>query len=163
MFHPSYQHVSFHQQIIALNQTYPCPRCSCGSLEPFGLTETFKCHNCERQFVPIRGGRLLYPANRMGWKVAPTFCWDGLKWHWSGTTATARQLLTIVSLFVLPLAMLNVGMYFNVWSDKPDWCSPLLLTAVLGLLTIQMIYFMCWDFDFLSKRKAETASMNAGR
>jgi hypothetical protein len=154
MFHPSYQSVSFHQQIIALNQSYPCPRCSCGSLEPYGLTETFKCNNCDRDFVPLRGGRLLYPAKRLGWKVAPTFWWDGLKWHWSGTTATARQLSTIVSLFLLPLVMLNAGMYLNVWSEKPEWCSPLLLTAVLGLLTIQMIYFMCWDFDFLSKRKA---------
>jgi hypothetical protein len=62
--------------------------------------------------------------------------------------------MTIVSLFIMPLVALYAGMTLNVWSERPDWCSPLLLTSVLGLLTIQLIYFLCWDFDFLSKRKA---------
>ena len=93
-------------------------------------------------------------ANRMGWKVAPTFWWDGLRWHWAGTTASSRQLGAIVALFFSPLLILNIVLAFNLWTEKPEWCSPILLTAVLGLLTIQMIYFMCWDFDFLSKRKA---------
>src|SRR6185369_15876120 len=150
MFHPSYQHVSFRQQIIGLNQTYPCPRCSSGALEPFGITETFKCNSCERSFVPLRGGRLLCPAKRMGWKIAPTFWWDGLRWHWAGTTASTRQLLSIVALFLLPLAVLNLAMSMNLWQDRPEWCSPVLVSAILGLLTIQCIYFMCWDFDFFS-------------
>lgn len=154
MFHPSYQQLSFHQQIISLTQNYPCPRCTCGSLEPFGLTETFKCNSCERAFVPLRGGRLLYPANRMGIKVAPTFWWDGLRWHWAGTTATSRQLGAVVALFMMPLLALNVALYMNLFQSLPEWCSPILLTAVMGLLTIQLIYFMCWDFDFLTKRKA---------
>ncbi len=153
MFHPSYQHVSFRQQIIGLSQSYPCPRCSCGILEPYGLTETFQCNSCLRGFVPLRGGRYLYPSNRLGWKVAPTFWWDGLRWHWAGTTATAKQLFTIVALFVLPLLALNAAMFMNVWPDRPDWCTPTLMTALLGLLTIQTIYFLCWDFDFISRRK----------
>ncbi|HEY9784743.1 MAG TPA: hypothetical protein V6D17_05010 [Candidatus Obscuribacterales bacterium] len=150
----SYEQLSFHQQVIVLNQTYPCPRCSSGILEPYGLTETFACNSCERGFVPLRGGRLLHPSRRMGWKVAPTFWWDGLRWHWAGTTATTKQLLTIVTVFLVPLAILNVSLYFNVWPERPEWCTPMLLTAVLGLLTIQLIYFTCWDFDFLAKRKS---------
>ncbi|HEY9714883.1 MAG TPA: hypothetical protein V6C72_15550, partial [Chroococcales cyanobacterium] len=144
--------ISFHQQIISLSQSYPCPRCA-GSLEPYGLTETFKCNNCERGFVPLRGSRLLCPSNRMGWKIAPTFWWDGLRWHWAGTTATTRQLMAIVSVFATPLIMLNLAMYLGVGQTLPEWCSPILLTAVLGLLTVQMIYFTCWDFDFLTKRR----------
>ena len=154
MFHPSYQQLSFVQQIISISQNYPCPRCTCGSLEPFGLTETFKCNSCERAFVPLRGGRLLYPANRLGVKVAPTFWWDGLRWHWAGTTATSRQLSLIVAFFFTPLLLLNIGLCLNLFSERPEWCSPILLTAVLGLMTIQLIYFLCWDFDFLTKRKA---------
>ncbi len=153
MFNQSYQQISFHQQIIALSANYPCPRCSSGSLEPFGLTETFKCNSCERNYVPLRGGRLLHPANRLGWKIAPTFWWDGLRWHWAGTTATAKQLTGIVALFLLPLFLLNGALSLNLWVDKPEWCSPLLLTAVLGLLTVQLIYLLCWDFDFLTKKK----------
>lgn len=153
MFHPSYQQLSFHQQIIVLNQSYPCPRCNCGVLEPFGLTETFQCNSCERGFVPLRGGRLLHPSRRLGWKVAPTFWWDGLRWHWAGTTATTKQLLTIVSLFLLPIVALNLAISCQLWTDRPEWCSPVLLTAVVSLLTIQLIYFVCWDFDFLSKHK----------
>jgi len=155
MFHqPSYQQLSFAQQIITVSQNYPCPRCSCGSLEPFGLTETFKCNGCERAFVALRGGRFLYPANRMGMKVAPTFWWDGLRWHWAGTTATTRQLSSIVAFFMMPLMALNLAVYMNVWAERPEWCSPMFLTAVLGLVTLQLIYFMCWDYDFLTKRKA---------
>ncbi len=154
MFNQSYQQLSFHQQIIALNANYPCPRCSCGTLEPFGLTETFKCSSCERNYVPLRGGRTLTPANRMGCKIAPTYWWDGLRWHWSGTTATAKQLCTIVAVFFMPLILLNVSIYMNLWADKPEWCSPMLMTAVLGLLTTQLIYLLCWDFDFLTKKKS---------
>jgi hypothetical protein len=155
MFNQSYQQLSFHQQIIGLSQNYPCPRCTCGSLEPFGLTETFKCTGCDRSFVPLRGGRLLHPANRMGWKIAPTFWWDGLRWHWAGTTATTKQLTTIVALFVIPLIALNACLFMSNGIERPEWCNPVLMTAILGLLTMQLIYLLCWDFDFLtSKRKA---------
>lgn len=149
----SYQHISLHQQIITLTQSYPCPRCSSGALEPYGETETFKCNGCSRGFVPLRGGRLLCPAKRMGFKVAPTFWWDGLRWHWAGTTASHRQLALIVCLFFMPLLIINGAMHLNIWSERPDWLSPLLLTAIVGLLNMQLIYLMCWDFDFLVRRK----------
>jgi hypothetical protein len=90
----------------------------------------------------------------MGMKVAPTFWWDGLRWHWAGTTATSRQLSSIVAFFFLPLVALNLAVYMNAWAERPEWCSPMFLTAVLGLVTLQLIYFMCWDYDFLTKRKA---------
>jgi hypothetical protein len=151
----SYQYVSLYQQVITLTQSYPCPRCSSGILEAYGLTETFQCTSCDRGFVPLRGGRLLCPSKRLGWKVAPTFWWDGLRWHWSGTTASTRQLAAIVCLFFMPLLLLNGAMYFNVWSERPDWCSPILLTAVVGLLNIQLIYFMCWDFDFFTRHRVQ--------
>lgn len=161
MFNQSYQQLSFHQQIISLNQNYPCPRCTCGSLEPFGLTETMKCNSCERSYVPLRGGRLLCPANSMGVKIAPTFWWDGLRWHWAGTTATSRQLSTIMALFLMPLVALNVALYMNVGAGiLPEWCSPVLLTAVTGLLTMQLIYLFCWDFDFLTKRTTNRPTEN---
>jgi len=70
-------------------------------LEAFGITETLKCTSCERGFVALHGGRMLYPANRMGVKIAPTFWWDGLRWHWAATTASTRQILTIVLLSVM--------------------------------------------------------------
>jgi hypothetical protein len=154
MFNQSYQQLSFTQQIIALNQTYPCPRCSCGIMEPYGHTETFQCNSCERLFVPLRGGRLLHPANQMGFKIAPTFWWDGLRWHFAGTTATANQVLGILVALLLPLLSLNLSLSLNLWQDRPELCSPLLLTALVGLATVVMIYFCCWDFDFLARRRA---------
>jgi hypothetical protein len=153
MFYQSYQNLAFEQHIIALSQSYPCPRCSLGVLEPFGITETFKCRDCDRAFVPVRGGRLLYPANRMGMRIAPTFWWDGLRWHCAGTTASKNQLLLIAALFMLPLLCLNGAIYFELWNDRPDWCSPLLLTVIIGLLSTQVMYLMCWDFKFLIKRR----------
>jgi len=153
MFNQSYQQLTFHQQIIALNQTYPCPRCSCGIMEPYGHTETFRCSGCERVFVPLHGGRMLHPANRMGSKVAPTYWWDGLRWHFAGTTATTHQVVTILGAFLLPLIALNISLSLNLWRDRPEWCSPLLMTALIGLVTIQVIYFCCWDFDFLAKAR----------
>lgn len=159
MFNSSYQHVSFREQIIALNQSYPCPRCTCGVLEPYGLTETFKCNSCTRSFVPLRGGRRLYPANRMGWKIADTFWWDGLRWRWAGTTASAAQLTAIVMMFLAPILALQGVFYFDLWKSRPDWCNhPVLLTLIVGLLTMQAIYFMCWDFNFVSKRSKQTVN-----
>lgn len=143
------------QQVIALNQSYPCPRCNCGVLETYGLTETLKCNGCSRSFVPLRNGRCLYPANRMGFKIAPTYWWDGLHWHWAGTTATATQLAVIVSMFIIPLMALNGAFHYgHLWADRPEWLSPALLSAVVSLVTIQAIYFTCWDFDFVSRRRA---------
>lgn len=153
MFNSSYQNLSFRQQIISANQSYPCPRCTSGMLETYGLTETFKCTSCERSFVALRGGRMLYPANRMGIKVAPTFWWDGLRWHWAGTTASTKQLFTIVAMFVLPVALAQLAFAFNLIADKPDWLNPALATALVSLLSMQAIYFLCWDFDFVSRSK----------
>lgn len=87
-------------------------------------------------------------------KIAPTFWWDGLRWHWAGTTATTRQVASIVTLFMAPLAVLYGALYLNLWSARPEWLSPLLLTAIIGLFTTQLLYFTCWDFDFLAKRKS---------
>jgi hypothetical protein len=96
---------------------------------------------------------MLHPANRLGSKIAPTFWWDGLRWHFAGTTATTNQVLTILTAFLLPLLALNLSLSLNLWHDRPDWCSPLLMTALIGLITVQMIYFCCWDFDFLARSR----------
>ncbi len=151
VFHPSSQHMSLRQQVITLAQTYPCPRCTAGVLEPYGMTETLSCNACKRGFVPLRGGRFLYPATLMGWKIAPTFWWDGFRWHWGGTTATARQLSAIVLLSLLPV--------IGVLSAAPalprhPLCEPCLLALAVGLVSMQLIYLMCWDFDFFSRHKA---------
>lgn len=156
MFHPSSQHISFRQQIITLSQNYPCPRCAGGVVEPYGLTETFKCNCCKRMFVPLKGGRYLFPANDLGWKVAPTFWWDGYRWHWAGTTATASQLTTIVVLALLPVLILNLLHSAHILADVmpqlPEWCNPLLISPIVALLSLQIIYICCWDFDFLNHR-----------
>ena len=156
MFHPSSQHLSFRQQVISLNQNYPCPRCPVGSLEVFGLTETLKCDSCERSFVPLKGGRFLYPSNHLGWKIAPTFWWDGFRWHHDRTTASTKQLTIITFLSLVPVIMILALAHLNpnLWAEAlPKWCiSPsltsVLLASVVGLISLQLIYWSCWDFDF---------------
>ena len=151
MFHPSSQHISFRQQVIALSQSYPCPRCTPGVLETYGLTETLHCNHCARGFVPLRGGRFLYPATQMGWKIAPIFWWDGFRWHWGGTTATTKQLTTIIMLSLMPV--IGILAYASLYPHHfPKWAEPTLLSPIIGLLTMQLMYLVCWDFDFLSRR-----------
>lgn len=107
-------------------------------------------------FVPLKGGRYLYPANDLGWKVAPTFWWDGYRWHWAGTTASASQLTTIVILALLPVLILNLLHSAHILADMvpqlPEWCNPLLISPIVALLSLQIIYICCWDFDFLNHR-----------
>ncbi|MBN8661509.1 MAG: hypothetical protein LCH63_09350 [Candidatus Melainabacteria bacterium] len=153
MFNSSYQNLSFRQQIISTSQSYPCPRCNTGLLEPHGLTECLNCSSCQRSFVALRGGRLLTPATRLGFKIAPTFWWDGLRWHWAGTTASTRQLFAMVLLFTLPILACQAAFQMNLFQDRPEWLSPALASAVIGLFAIQTIYFLCWDYDFVSKHK----------
>ena len=155
----SYQHKTQRQQVIALNQSYPCPRCNCGVLEPFGHTETFQCSGCSRCFVPLNNGRKLYPANRMGWKIASTYWWDGLRWNWAGTTASAFQLLSIVMMFITPMLTVNLLMTSNVWTQRPEWVSPLLMTAVVGLVMAVVLRLLCWDFDIGSNSQAANSEI----
>lgn len=155
MFHSSYQNLSFRQQIIAANQSYPCPRCSSGMIEPFGITETLKCTSCERSFVALRGGRMLYPANSMGLKIALTFWWDGLRWHCAGTTASSRQLLTPILLLASCVALSQLILSLNLIASKPEYPP---LAAAAGLLVgLLLIYSICGDFDVVAKRKERTS------
>lgn len=151
MFHPSSQHVSLRQQVIAISQSYPCPRCTPGVIEPFGHTETMHCNHCRRGFVPLRGGRFLYPSSHLGFKIAPIFWWDGFRWHWGGTTATTKQLTTIILLSLMPvIGILGAN---SVYHDHfPRWVDATLLSPVVGLITMQLMYLLCWDFDFFSRR-----------
>ncbi|MBY0547549.1 MAG: hypothetical protein K2W95_09670 [Candidatus Obscuribacterales bacterium] len=157
MFQPPSQHISLKQQVIALSQSYPCPRCTPGVLEPFGHTETMACNSCKRSFVPLRGGRLLYPANRLGWKIAPTFWWDGYRWHWGGTTATTKQLSVIVMCSLMPvLGIICTATLQTAWWQgtlKCDTHQAGLISALVGLVSMQLIYFFCWDFEFYRNRK----------
>lgn len=155
MFQPPSPSISLKQQVIALSQNYPCPRCTDGVIEPFGHTETMACSECSRGFVPLRGGRLLYPAQSIGWKIAPTFWWDGYRWHWGGTTATSKQLGSIVLVSLLPvIAILAVATLNTEWwnSNIPHSWPPTLLGPLAGLITMQLIYFCCWDFEFCCKK-----------
>jgi len=122
-------------------------------LEAFGITETLKCTSCERGFVALHGGRMLYPANRMGVKIAPTFWWDGLRWHWAATTASTRQILTIVLLSVMSVTGAYAAFGFNLIPQRPEWLSPMLAAAVALFVVLQLIYFVCGDFDIVAKRK----------
>lgn len=154
VFQPSSQSLSLRQQVIALTQNYPCPRCTPGALAPFGHTETMECNSCNRHFVPLRGGRLLFPANRLGWKIAPTFWWDGYRWHWGGTTATAKQLLSIVLVSLLPVVAVvaSAQAQAELWHSYMGKIEPALVGSVVGLITMQLIYLLCWDFEFCSRR-----------
>lgn len=152
----AYQNLSFRQQIITANQSYPCPRCSCGMLEAFGITETLKCTSCERGFVALHGGRMLYPANRMDWKIAPTFWWDGLRWHWAATTANTRQILTLVLLTVMAVTGTYAAFGFNLIA-RWEWLSPMLAASVVLFLSLGSIYFFCGDFDVVAKRKEKAS------
>ncbi|CAN5435395.1 hypothetical protein BH11CYA1_BH11CYA1_36130 [soil metagenome] len=155
MFHSSYQNLSFRQQIIAANQSYPCPRCSSGMIEPFGITETLKCTSCERSFVALRGGRMLYPANSMGLKIALTFWWDGLRWHCAGTTASSRHMVMPALFLASPVALLLLSL--NLLVSKPEWASPPLAAAAGMLVGLLLIYSYCGDFDVVAKRKERTS------
>jgi hypothetical protein len=159
MFHSSYQNLSFRQQIIAANQSYPCPRCSSGMIEPFGITETLKCTSCERSFVALRGGRMLYPANNMGLKIALTFWWDGLRWHCAGTTASSRQVLMLALLLTSSVALSQMFLSLNQVASRPEWqwLSPPLAGAIVMLLVLVLIYSCCGDFVVVTKRKERTS------
>ncbi|MBX9686585.1 MAG: hypothetical protein K2X27_07770 [Candidatus Obscuribacterales bacterium] len=153
VFPSSSQHLSLKQQVIALSQAYPCPRCTPGVLEPYGHTETMMCSGCKRSFVPLRGGRLLFPASTMGWKIAPTFWWDGYRWHWGGTTATSKQLSIIVLLSLLPVIGLICAQNALHWRLPYSSDAYFVLCPIVGLITMQLIYACCWDFEFYSKRR----------
>jgi len=155
MFHSSYQNLSIRQQIIAANQSYPCPRCSSGMIEPFGITETLKCTSCERSFVALRGGRMLYPANSMGMKIALTFWWDGLRWHCAGTTASARQLLMPAIFLTIPVLLSQILLSLNLVASRPEY--PALFAAAGLLVGLVLIYSVCGDFDVVAKRKERTS------
>jgi hypothetical protein len=120
-------------------------------MEPYGLTETFQCHTCHRAFVPLKGGRFLYPALNLGFRIAPTYWWDGYRWHWAGTTATTKQLAIIVAVSLLPVLALNLAVGLDLWTQRPTWCNPALMSPIVGLLSLQLIYLLCWDFEFFSK------------
>ena len=149
----SSQQLTLKQQVIALSQSYPCPRCTPGALEPFGHTETMMCSNCNRSFVPLRGGRLLFPANSMGWKIAPTFWWDGYRWHWGGTTATTKQLSIIVMLSLLPVFGVVFAHKAGMFNLPTGYDALWVICPIVGLITMQLLYACCWDFEFYSKDK----------
>jgi hypothetical protein len=90
----------------------------------------------------------------MGFKIAPTYWWDGLRWHFAGTTATTKQILVSLSFAMMPAILLNLALALSLWKDRPDWCNPCLLTVLVGLLTALMIYLICWDFEFLPRGKS---------
>jgi len=127
-------------------------------LDAYGLTETLKCSSCERSFVALRGGRMLYPANRMGMKIGLTFWWDGLRWHWAGHTASMRQIVTMVMFFFLPILASQVACALNIGPERPEWLSPAAITASVFVLTFATISFFCWDFDKVTKRKRREKS-----
>jgi hypothetical protein len=87
----------------------------------------------------------------MGWKIAPIFWWDGFRWHWGGTTATTRQLTTIILLSLVPV--IGMLVYASLFPHSfPKWAAPHLLSPIVGLLTMQLMYLVCWDFDFFKRR-----------
>jgi len=112
-------------------------------------------------FVPLKSGRYLYPAKNLGWKIAPTFWWDGFRWHWAGTTASACQLVAILFTSLAPVIVVNLAMFLGLWSQRPDWCHPLILSPIIGLIAIQLTYLAMWDFDFRTRAKDRSQEPSA--
>jgi hypothetical protein len=154
MFDQSYQQLYVEKQVISLSESYPCPRCKTGHLAPFGETETFSCNQCSRQFVALNAGRILYPAGRLKIKIAPIFWWDGLHWHFAGTTASLAQTTFALAMFIAPVLAVNAFVFFInhghlVVAGQSLSQSLLLNLALLNVLTIffmgQLFYLFCWD------------------
>jgi Kef-type K+ transport system membrane component KefB len=89
----------------------------------------------------------------MGWKIAPIYWWDGTKWHWAGTTASSKQLISIVLTVAAPIFLLNLAINTNIWTMRPEWLSPVLLSIIVAIITVQLIYLTCWDFNSKAKRQ----------
>jgi len=159
MFDQSYQQLYLEKQVILHGQVYPCPRCKCGNLEAFGETETFICTACSRNFVAINAGRILYPVYRMKTKIAPVFWWDGLRWHLAGTTASAKQVIWGIIIFVVPIMLLNGAVFYlnhghNIGQAPKEafWLNLSLLNLLIGFFLAQIFYLMCWDHEGRRKR-----------
>ncbi len=160
MFEQSYQQLYVEKQVISSGQAYPCPRCRSGNLEPFGETETFLCANCGRNFVAINAGRVLYPVYSMKTKISPVFWWDGLHWHLAGTTASNKQILAMMLLFIIPIFAvdtvvfwLNHGHAMQTMTQS-FWLNLTLLNLLVGFFFAQVFYLMCWDHAGRIKRSA---------
>lgn len=161
MFEQSYQSLYLEKQMILQGQTYPCPRCKYGSLEPFGETETFVCSACSRDFVAISAGRILYPACHMKRKIAPVFWWDGLHWHFAGTTASLKQLATVVLLIASSFAFVNCALLYLKYEQilgqttrLAPWLNLLLINILMATLLGHLFYTLCWDKKLSKRRQA---------
>jgi hypothetical protein len=165
MFEQSYQQLYIEKQVILLGQNYPCPRCKCGNLEPFGETETFICATCRRNFVAINAGRVLYPVYSMKTKIAPVFWWDGLRWHLAGTTASSRQAIVTMLLFILPILALDALVFCFNHGHLPAsataqtfWLNLALLNLLVGFFMAQLFYLTCWDHETRIKHSARQST-----
>ena len=165
MFDQSYQQLYLEKQIIVLEQAYPCPRCKAGNLEPFGETETFACTACRRSFVAINAGRTLYPVFSMKLKISPVFWWDGLHWHFAGTTASHKQLVISLIFFVIPLLAIdamvfwfNQGHAVSHASIQAFWVNLSLFNLLVGFFLAQLFYLICWDHSGKVRRSARQSS-----
>ncbi|HMO23264.1 MAG TPA: hypothetical protein PKC98_20070 [Candidatus Melainabacteria bacterium] len=47
----------------------------------------------------------------------------------------------------------------NVWAQRPEWVSPLLMTAVVGLVMAVVLRLLCWDFDIGSNSQAANSEI----
>ena|SRR5579872_122244 len=149
------------KQVISLSESYPCPRCKSGQIEPFGETETFNCNQCTRKFVALNAGRILYPAKRLKIKIAPIFWWDGLHWHLAGTTASTIQNTFVATMFIAPILTVNAFVFFINhghlgMAGHALTQSTLFNLVLLNVLTLffmaQLFYLFCWDQNWSHNR-----------
>lgn len=154
----SSSHLSFPRQVISTIRAYPCPRCPLGTIEVMGPSEAFECSDCLRHYVALYGGHYLHPAQRTGRKIMPIFWWDGFHWHRSGNTATKSQLLLMVLLSVLPALAFYLPMRLHLWDPGYAWCHSMLAVAGIALASLQIIWLLSWDFDFLTPANYQNQS-----
>ena len=62
-------------------------------------------------------------------------------------------------MFITPMLAVNLLMTSNVWAQRPEWVSPLLMTAVVGLVMAVVLRLLCWDFDIGSNSQAANSEI----
>ena len=125
-------------QVLDLEQSYPCPICRQGTLEPITLTEAWGCDRCRQIFE--RGadthtiGKLSTPYHRQR------------RWHWNG-----KQWM-LVSQHEKPRAFNAAAaaiLGFLLWValsriDRLGLSSVLLLGIALAVLLLVVIFWVQW-------------------
>ena len=159
MFPKSHSNLTFsHKRTISLDQTYSCPKCSIGTISNYGHGEVLHCNECQHKFVPLNSSKLLYPAIDPGFKIAPTYWYDGKDWRFAGTSASFTHVLILTIIAILPYLVLDYLICQNIWLNRPSWYSNELTFGLVFLTEFVLFKMFIWDGRIIidQKRKAKS-------